>query len=407
MRKLLIATLLVVLVVGGAAAFLHLTTPDTSEGVRFPLTDEHLGLLRRVPASAESFALVPAAAAVYTKMQTNPITSDALGRFRERQPLPEPWMLGGADIVVWRVGKQTTYSIRLDPLRALLIRTYLFSRGDMDERGSAVVFLINSPSQEEMGKSSIDELVKVTTGLPAGDALVVQRGRSSGAYPPLPRPAATSVKIEPGEILLTSRALRSETNEYEGRTVPRVVLPDGALIAGAFTEPPRVLNDLNRLLGGTVTPLLADGGGIVIFDVRTGTLLPRIEGTVVLPATPERRAALSRFADRSYGFVEVGEAEGQLLMAFDDKSIGRFRAASHTAPLKDAVSTLRIDAPRLVPIVAAISENPAIRLATPRIHRSARELHQWIGALERVQSVDAVLTRPAGAEELRVRLVAK
>jgi len=70
--------------------------PSQTRGVTFPLGDAQRALLAQVPESAESFVLVPAAAALETKLEANPISRDLLRRAGDKQPLPRAWMLGGA-----------------------------------------------------------------------------------------------------------------------------------------------------------------------------------------------------------------------------------------------------------------------------------------------------------------------
>jgi len=56
-------------------------------------------LIAQVPASAESFAIIPRAAALDTKLHLNPITRGAIAKWSTNHPFPSPWMIGGADLV--------------------------------------------------------------------------------------------------------------------------------------------------------------------------------------------------------------------------------------------------------------------------------------------------------------------
>lgn len=68
---------------------------------------------------------------------------------------------------------------------------------------------------------------------------------------------------------------------------------------------------------------------------------------------------------------------------------------------------LRLDPVRLIPVLRKIGDNPALRFATPRIHRGARDLRRWVDALEQAQSVEAADSVSGGVEELRVRVASK
>src|SRR4051794_38598802 len=98
MRKLFLILLLLAAIVAGVACYLVFTTPKQSAGVRFPLSAAQRALVAEVPSSAESFALIPTAAAIESKLRANAVTRDAVVSFEEKQALPSPWMLGGADL---------------------------------------------------------------------------------------------------------------------------------------------------------------------------------------------------------------------------------------------------------------------------------------------------------------------
>ena len=123
MRKLFIAILAFVAVAAGIAIYFVVTTPKSSAGVRFPLTGAQRALVAQVPQSAESFALIPTAAAFEAKLRANPITRDAVESWEEKHSMPARWMLGGADLLLWRdADGGTHYLVHADPLRSLFVR---------------------------------------------------------------------------------------------------------------------------------------------------------------------------------------------------------------------------------------------------------------------------------------------
>ena len=94
MRKLVIALLILVAIFAAIWAYLVFTTPSQTRGVKFPLSDAQRALIAQVPESAESFILVPSAAALNARLEANPISRDLLDRASGKQPLPRAWMLG-------------------------------------------------------------------------------------------------------------------------------------------------------------------------------------------------------------------------------------------------------------------------------------------------------------------------
>src|SRR6185436_15499832 len=149
-------------------------TPREAAPVRFPLSASQRALVARVPASAEGFALVPAAALLHRKLIANPVTRDAVERWTDEHPIPHPWLLGGADAVVWKTEKQTSYAVRLDAFRAFLVRLWLMSSTNIEGRWDGSVFVIGA-SGAPMDARSLDDVLRLTNGLAEGDVLVVQR----------------------------------------------------------------------------------------------------------------------------------------------------------------------------------------------------------------------------------------
>src|SRR4051812_24698117 len=145
MRKLGLTLILLAAVIAAVAAYFVSTTPASGAGVRFPLSAAHRALIASVPAEAESFTIIPTAAALDVRLRANPITRAPLEDWESHQILPAPWMIGGADLVAWREGKQTRYLVRLDPVRALVVRMVLVFRGD-----SGGTLLLDAPMGDKL-----------------------------------------------------------------------------------------------------------------------------------------------------------------------------------------------------------------------------------------------------------------
>ena len=142
MRKLTLPLILLLALVGAAAIYLVVTTPKSAARIRFPLAESHRQLLAHVPAAADSFALVPSAALLHGELLANPVTREPILQWTHEHELPRPSMLsGGADLAVWKRGKTTSYALRLDPFRAMLVRTWLLLSSNADARwvGSTLI----------------------------------------------------------------------------------------------------------------------------------------------------------------------------------------------------------------------------------------------------------------------------
>jgi hypothetical protein len=174
-----------------------------------------------------------------------------------------------------------------------------------------------------------------------------------------------------------------------------------------------VINDLNRLFGAKVSTLLEKGGSISLYAVQTRTLLPRPLGVIVLPADAERRAALESFSQSMKGAELIGlrlrtaEVGDRLVLSFDDSIEQYLKDALDPAPDPASDWQLRMDPVRLVPILDDVGGNLGVRIAAPRLYRSARDLEQWIGGLEQAKVIEATDSFDSDRETLRVRIRAK
>jgi hypothetical protein len=318
-------------------------------------------------------------------------------------------MIGGADLAVWRAGKGTSYAIHLDPIRAALVRIYLMFGSGVEAQVNGGTFLINASAGEPLGEQRLNEFLAQASGLDPGDALVFQQSSSRGTFPPIGRPAVTTIRIGEKNIDLHSRAVAEGTPAPAAPLVnQRVRFPMHALVAATFTNPPRIISDLDRLFLARISHFLDDGGSVALYDVNAGTLLPRPDGIIVANATPENRETAAKVADAVRAFGEIRESGDQILISLDRDSMQSYATdvfAEGSWPANDWA--VRVDPRRAVPILQKLGDSTGLRLAAPRIYRSARDLRNWIGALSTAESVEAAHSLSGNMEELRVRIASK
>lgn len=408
MRKLVIIGALVAALVAVAAIYLVATTPKTSAGIRFPLSGTQRALIAAVPESAESFALIPTAAALDAKMRENPVTREAVDRWEHSHSLPSPWMVGSADLLAWRDAGATRYLVSLDPIRATLVRTYMMLGGDLGD-----TLVINAPAAQPISADTLSQILTLAQKLPPGDVFVVQRRGSRGAFPPISRPAVTSLSVTPDDIVLTSRAARETSDPVAVQASQPARFPRGALLTGSFATMPRVVEDLNRLFGTRVSSLLENGGSITVYDIDTRKFLPRPLGVITVPDDPVRRPLFEQFVGKlrqgeSIGIhLQTAEQGGALLLSFDD-SIGLYsKDVFEPGSWPAGKWAVRADPKRLIPILGRLGDSVGLRIAAPRFFRSARDLSHWVEALQEATSIEAADSEDGGAEELKVRIGAK
>jgi hypothetical protein len=412
LRGLVVVVLVVVVILAAVGIFLVVTTPKSGGGMRYPLTDDEQTLLTYVPSDADSFAILPTAALAYAKLDANPLTHRPLAAWSEEHGLPSAWMLGRADFVVWKSGERTSYAIRIDPIRATIVRIYLMMAAD-----SGMNFRLNAASESPIPADERTRLAQLAAELPAGDIFTVQREAARGAFPPIGRPAVSSMRIDPDDILVTARAAADPDDVADAAPPVTPRFGSAPLLTAWFARPPRQIEDLNRLLGAKVTTLIADGGSVALFDVDTRkVLLPRPRGVFILPADDARRQAVGSLQSlapetlrEALGFtLETAEQGSDLLVAFDETSIPLYlKDAPQPSPWPANRWALRLDPARIVPVLEQLGKNTGLRLAAPKLYRSARDLGQWIGYLRDARSVEAADSVRGAGEELQVRIRAK
>jgi len=408
MRKLTVIAAVVLALIAAVLIYLVATTPKTSAGIRFPLTGAQRDLVASVPESAQSFALIPTAAALDSKLRANPVTAGAVENWEKMHSLPSPWMVGGADLLAWRDASTTRYLIRLDPIRAFVVRTYMMLGGDLGE-----TLLINAPAATPINSADLAQILALSEKLPPGDAFVVQRRGSRGAFPPIARPAVTSLSVTPDDILFTSRAQRDAAEPIAAQSNQPAHFPHNALITATFATMPRVVEDLNRVFGTHVSAIVENGGTIAVYDIDTHKFLPRPMGVISIPDDPPRRAAFEEFVNKvkqgeSLGIhISTAEHGGSLLLSFDDSINPYINDAIEPGRWPAGKWAVRADPRRLVPILSRLGDSIGLRIAAPRFYRSARDLGHWIEALQGATVLEAADSEDASAEELKVRISAK
>jgi hypothetical protein len=402
-RALLFVLAVALIAIAGVAIFLYVSTPREPLALTLPLADDHRRLLARVPAGADAFALIPRAAALEARLRENPATAQALEEWTRDRQLPSPWMLGRADLVVWHSDEGTTFAFHLDPFRALLLRTSTWFGGPALNVDGSTVLIGPAAGQDALADHVPDLHLGLGHGL-SGHAVVVQR-RGGAMFPPIARPAVSTVTVTRREVNIVSRSGRSSPGPQPPVT-PN--LPLGGLISAWFSEPTRVVTALDRIVPGDVVSILSSGGSVVLYDVEGRRLLPRPRGVFITPDNPQTRAAAARLETVAEIVGGVERRDGQILIALDRQSLPAYATEDFEAsPFPSNLWAVRIDPGRMLPVVEDLADHRGLRFAAPELSRSAGRLRDWISRLSGAKRIDAAALATAGGEELRVRVTAK
>ena len=76
-------------------------------------------------------------------------------------------------------------------------------------------------------------------------------------------------------------------------------------------------------------------------------------------------------------------------------------------PFPSNLWAMRSDPTRMLPVAERLADHRGLRLAASDLHRSARNLRDWLRQLSGARRVEAAAVATPGGEELRVRVTAK
>jgi hypothetical protein len=433
MRRTLIG---IAVLVGALAVAVTIWLFATASGagwtVALPLPAADRELMAQVPADASEFALIAAAGPTHRQLERNPVTADLIHAWAEGAGARFPLLLGRADVVAWRANGRVGMAASVDAVRAVLLRAWILVSGS-EEVSIERRTLFRNRSDHPMAAGDLEPLIELAAGLPRASALVWQTSESRGAFPPVGRPSASAVSLT-GEGVRIQCASAERTGDAAAQRPLGRRFPTNAAASIEFAASPPFAGEIERLVGVRVRPLLEDGGMLVIYDVDSRTLVPRPIGLLVLPGDSGHRAALASLLGsiesigkdlvaetrrqvgptqvvrrRAFGgTMETAESAGELLISFDGASLERYLGGGfEPVEPKPAVWIARIDPSRLAPLVAAGEKNRALRLLTPKIARSARDVNRWIGYLSGVHLATARKMAGSRGDELQVVVTTK
>lgn len=441
MRKgCLIAVILLVALLG-VAAVLVFSTPATTDPVPLEASAQRLEMLRMVPADATDITVIPSAAPLLRQLRKHPVTEDWIGEWQSRNSgTLLPLLLGPSDVVAWRRGEESGYLANPDPLRRFLVRAWLATgRRDVDirvQQGFLAGGAISTAAAPDL-PGMIALARGAAQGAPmTGHLFHFQREGSENEYPPLDRPVATAVEMTDREIILTSRS--RSTAIGPSTPLPILSYPENAMVATAASASPEWLGRVERVLPVKLNSLLDRGAMLALYRVDEKTLVPRIEGLIVLPAgndAAELRGVLDSIAPRIslgglgevretrrlIGGVEVVRREGfgytidyashggNLLVAFDGSSMEKYlgdSVAPLDLPADRTVWFVRVRPTMLEDAVNQLKEREELSLIVPDVYESIGELGRWLQYFHSVSEIVVARLAEEGYAVVKTRISA-
>lgn len=341
-------------------------------------------MLAVVPDDAGDVLIVPSCGPAYWRLRRHPVFARAV---RDWNSSYLPWLLGGAPAILWRGDEDGGLIADPDPLRELLIR--LFGHGTEARIENGLLIRGRSGSGFPMPSAPP----------PVSGHLFALHGTKGRSFPPMERPAVSTVVID-DRIDIQSRALHpAESMETLRPEMAR--LPRNAILSAAFASPPSLIRRIEQTLPVEISPLLQNGGTLALYRLHDERFLPRPRGVVIIPVDdrtfPELRRRLEslspelpfRIAEQSsrtvmgqqvvrresYGFtLEYTRRGKELLVAFDRTSLETFLGDDLTT-VNGAAGTMvwcsRLDVQQLLPALERMREHMGLRLLLPELGRAS------------------------------------
>lgn len=413
----LIALMLLVAVIGVLVAIV-LSTPASSERFALQASPSTLAMLRMVPTDAEEITVIPAAAGLLRDLRDHPVTKDWIGDWQSRNSgRMLPLLLGDADVVAWRRGDESGYVANPDGLRRTLARLWLAAGRRTEEiRVSDGLLVVGRGSTQPTPPADLPEFLDLA-GTLEGHLFFLQRESSESRYPPIERPAVTSASIMETDIILSSRSRSSGAMPVQ--SLPIVAYPRNAMLATAAAASPEWLDRLDRVLPIKLEGLLDRGAMLALYRVDEKTLVPRVEGIVMLPegddpeqlrsvldsvvprinlgglgtVTESRRVIRGIEVTRREGFgyaLDFATHQGSVLIAFDKSSMERYLSDTLERldlPPDRTVWFVRVRPTMLSSAVDQLQDRKELALLVPDVYDSIRELDRWLEYFHGVSSI--------------------
>jgi hypothetical protein len=191
------------------------------------------------------------------------------------------------------------------------------------------------------------------------------------------------------------------------------------LLATAAAASPYWLDRIDRVLPLKITTLLDRGALLALYRVDEKTLVPRIEGLVILPegsdpeqlrtvldsvvprinlgalgeVTESRRIVRGVEVTRREGFgyaIDTASHQGNVLIAFDKSSMERYLADSLEVldlPPDRTIWFVRVRPTMLSNAVDQLQDRKELALLAPDVYESIRELDRWLEYFHGVSSI--------------------
>ncbi len=391
---------------------------------RLTAEPELLGMMAAAPGDAETVVAIPTFASTWRRF--SPVIEPLIESHEDRRSLAAAsWMIGNAPVAIWTAGGGWGARARPDGVHRLLLRAAApFVSFDVAFEGDHVRFGAAAPAAERALDAALAESLE-------GHLFVVHL--DEGSYPPMERPALTSVRFGDGVLRITTRGRPEPGQDAAPVALGDKTLPANALLAARFAEAPRAVLAMEKAAPIRFERFLRDGAMVALYGVEEGGLIPRPLIAFSVPADDAKYQELVDTVDRAMAKGAVGlllgpqpettrtvggvtithreglgltleyaRRDGELLFAFDDSSLEQLlRAREVPAGEGSAHWAMRARPAELLPALEDLGSSRGLRLLARGFSNASRDLGHALRALPPTDELTAEMTREGDVLVLR------
>lgn len=396
--------------------------------------------LRLVPVDADAVVMAPSAKGLSRALRGNRVTAagyaelEAKSGFGALRRVP-----GELDLIAWRREGQLFYAVAGSKVQRSFITTALRLSPSAPTLRVDGEWLTTSPSAPSPPLESSELASMAKEGRGKLFLYLAPRERDFLAAPG--NPAFLTVDLKQNRVEVHSRS--RNLSPANGNDALPFAFPHSALLSMKLREVPSAIGEIEKLTRLKLAGLIRDGAMLSVYKVDDRKAIPRLQGTIVIPADQQKAAELAlaienmapsiggtlgrllggakRRSERSgpdgtkvvriesVGYtVEHALIGRELIVSLDKSSMDRYlidrRSATPSSP--QARWTMRLDDAELRRI-AKVGENDALRLFAPELSRRIQELSRVSSLIPEGCLLEATSTVTVAYEEIFATVTAK
>lgn len=371
------------------------------------------GLTAHAPPNARVL-IIGDAGPFWMKVRNDALVTHLLGDIGTSDLDLAALLLGRAPFAVWTGDGGSGFAAEVTGLRRVLMLTIARFSDSIPPLHTSGAFVVS-------GEARVSQ-PRLYPPL-EGEAIVLREDGESW----LPGIDASALAISSDDAGIRLSAAQDPQPAFNRVATLPFTVPAQAPITMIFWEPTDLLRQIGKLLPLDLGAVGRDGVALSIYDVKSGGLLPGVEGLIILPAHDDARRAVAQLFSpalfppelgllsgevssrevkgvkidtvRRFGTtMEAAQIEGMLVVALDGSSLDRFLSEPARRETGSEMTGWRLlaDVERLNPVLSAIADDRAIRLLARDFQKDVKEFQSALATVPAARHIRAELRREPG-----------